>query len=49
MVKYQQNAVFERFRRYTMSKNTHLTLDERNYIEQELIKNTSFKEIALYL
>ena len=32
-----------------MSESTHLTLDERNYIEQELIKNTSFKEIALYL
>ena len=27
----------------------HLTLDERNYIEQELMKNTSFKEIAHYL
>ena len=32
-----------------MSENTHLTLDERNYIEQELVKNTSFKEIAHYL
>lgn len=32
-----------------MSENMHLTLDERNYIEQELMKNTSFKEIALYL
>ena len=32
-----------------MSENTHLTLDERNYIEQELMKNTSFKEIAHYL
>ena len=32
-----------------MSKSTHLTLDKRNYIEQELMKNTSFKEIALYL
>lgn len=29
-----------------MSKNKHLTLDERNVIEQELAKNTSFKEIA---
>ena len=27
----------------------HLTLDERNFIEQELSKNTSFKEIAKYL
>ena len=32
-----------------MSKNMHLTLDERNFIEQELSKNTSFKEIAKYL
>ena len=32
-----------------MSENMHLTLDERNYIEQELMKNTSFKEIAHYL
>ena len=32
-----------------MSKNKHLTLDERNFIEQELAKNTSFKEIAKYL
>lgn len=29
-----------------MSENKHLTLDERNIIEQELTKNTSFKEIA---
>ncbi len=29
-----------------MSDNKHLTLDERNIIEQELAKNTSFKEIA---
>ena len=35
--------------RYPMSENMHLTLDERNYIEQELMKNTSFKEIAHYL
>ena len=27
----------------------HLTLDERNFIEHELSKNTSFKEIAKYL
>ena len=27
----------------------HLTLDERNFIEQELSKNTSFKEIAKHL
>ena len=32
-----------------MSEKMHLTLDERNYIEQELMKNTSFKEIAHYL
>ena len=32
-----------------MSENMHLTLDERNFIEQELSKNTSFKEIAKYL
>lgn len=29
-----------------MSKKMHLTLDERNFIEQELAKNTSFKQIA---
>ena len=34
------------FWRYLMSENKHLTLDERNIIEQELTKNTSFKEIA---
>ena len=32
-----------------MSKNLHLTLDERNVIEQELGKNTSFREIAKYI
>lgn len=32
-----------------MSENKHLTLDERNIIEQELTKNTSFKEIATLL
>ena len=32
-----------------MSNNLHLTLDERNIIEQELTKNTSFREIALML
>ena len=32
-----------------MSDNKHLTLDERNFIEQELAKNTNFKEIAKYL
>ena len=32
-----------------MSENMHLTLDERNYIEQELMKNTSFADIAKYL
>ena len=32
-----------------MSDNLHLTLDERNYIEQELMKNTSFADIAKYL
>ena len=32
-----------------MSYNKHLTLDERNFIEHELLKNTSFKEIAFHL
>lgn len=32
-----------------MSENKHLTLDERNFIEQELAKNTSFREIAKHL
>lgn len=32
-----------------MNENKHLTLDERNFIEQELAKNTNFKEIAKYL
>lgn len=32
-----------------MNENKHLTLDERNFIEQELTKNTSFREIARYL
>ncbi|MBQ8848689.1 MAG: IS30 family transposase [Candidatus Gastranaerophilales bacterium] len=32
-----------------MNENKHLTLDERNFIEQELSKNTNFKEIAKYL
>lgn len=32
-----------------MNENKHLTLDERNFIEQELAKNTSFKEIAKHL
>lgn len=32
-----------------MNKQSHLTLDERNLIEQELTKNTSFREIAKYL
>ena len=32
-----------------MNENKHLTLDERNFIEQELAKNTNFKEIARYL
>lgn len=32
-----------------MNENKHLTLDERNFIEQELAKNTSFREIAQYL
>ena len=30
-------------------ENKHLTLDERNLIEQELSKNTSFREIAKYI
>lgn len=29
-----------------MSNNKHLTLDERIFLEQELVKNTSFKRIA---
>lgn len=37
------------FWRYLMSDNKHLTLDERNIIEQELAKNTNFKEIAKLL
>lgn len=32
-----------------MSNNLHLTLDERNIIEQELMRNTSFRDIALIL
>lgn len=32
-----------------MNENKHLTLDERNFIEQELAKNTSFREIAKLL
>ena len=32
-----------------MNTNKHLTLDERIFIEQELAKNTTFKEIAKYL
>lgn len=32
-----------------MNSNSHLTLDERNFIEQELAKNTSFREIAKFL
>ena len=32
-----------------MNENKHLTLDERNFIEQELARNTSFREIAHYL
>lgn len=32
-----------------MSENKHLTLDETNIIEQELTKNTRFKEIANFL
>ena len=32
-----------------MSNNLHLSLDERNIIEQELTKNTSFKDIASML
>ena len=37
------------FWRYLMSENKHLTLDERNIIEQELTKNTNFNEIAKLL
>lgn len=32
-----------------MSNQKHLTLDERNYIEQALSRNSSFKEIAIFL
>lgn len=32
-----------------MNENKHLTLDERNFIEQKLAKNTSFREIAQHL
>ena len=32
-----------------MSYNKHLTLDERNFIEQELAKNTTFRDIAFHL
>ena len=32
-----------------MSNKLHLTLDERNIIEQELCNNTSFKDIAILL
>ena len=32
-----------------MSENMHLTLDEREYIEHELMNNTSFADIAKYL
>lgn len=32
-----------------MSYNKHLTLDERNFIEQELAKNTTFRDIAIHL
>ena len=41
--------MFEGFGGINMSENKHLTLDERNFIEQELTKNTSFREIAKYL
>lgn len=32
-----------------MSINKHLTLDERNFIEQELVKNTTLRQIAYSL
>ena len=32
-----------------MSENMHLTLDEREYIEHELMNNTSFADISKYL
>ena len=41
--------MFEGFGGIDMSENKHLTLDERNFIEQELAKNTTFREIAMYL
>lgn len=40
---------FERFGGFTMSNQRHLTFEERVTIEQELLRNTSFKDIALLL
>ncbi len=37
------------FWRYRIGENKHLTLDERNFINQELAKSTSFNEIAKHL
>ena len=49
MLKYTWDTEIGELWRYSMSNNKHLTLDERNVIEQELLKNTSFKVIAEYL
>ena len=49
MLKYTWDTDIGELWRYSMSNNKHLTLDERNVIEQELLKNTSFKVIAEYL
>lgn len=43
------DTVFGEFWRYPMNNQLHLTLEERNFIEQELARNTSFKKIAEYL
>lgn len=49
MLKYAYDTGFGVFWRYHMSNQKHLTLDERNFIEQELARNTSFKKISEYL
>ena len=35
--------------RYNMPNQKHLTLEERNYIEQALTQNITFKEMGKYL
>ncbi len=49
MIKYKYDTVFGMIWRYLMNSNSHLTLDERNFIEQELAKNSNFREIAKFL